>query len=174
MGLDDWSTKLQNLAKKTGEIAQTASEKTGEIAQTVAKASGELAQTAAKKSIEVLEITKLNVKITEEKSAIKARYEKMGKYIYEKYADCAEQAPEDFKDFLNDIKEYNTNISNFKEKINEIKASGTKEEFEFEEFEESGEEPINNEGEAAENTTEEASEDSLSENKDKDNASVND
>ena len=107
---------IKNFAKMT-------TKKTGTVAQTIAEASGEFAQSAAKKSKEVMEITKLRFKIMEDKSEIKANSDRLGRYMYEKYADCIEEAPEDVKDFLDEIYQLYEEISQLNDKIAEIKAA---------------------------------------------------
>ncbi len=101
MGLfDDLSDKLQDVAKKSGEFAQT----------------------AAKKSGELIEITKLNIKIKENESDIRKQFLEIGKIINDRYEN-ADEIPEEFKDFIDVIKIKKETISELKNKINEIKTS---------------------------------------------------
>lgn len=88
--------------------------------QNVTKKSVELAQSAAKKSGDMMEIAKLNYKIKEEESLIKETYLKLGKMIYEQY--CNENdVPDDMLKLVNLIKQRKNEISILNCKIQDIK-----------------------------------------------------
>ena len=95
---DDLGSKLQNVAKKSGEVAQS----------------------AAKKSGDLLEIGKLNLKIKENEGLIKGKYVEIGETIFAKYEN-AEEVPEEFEAFINEIKGKKADIEELKGKIEEIK-----------------------------------------------------
>lgn len=99
MGLfDDLSGKLQDVAKKSGEMAQT----------------------AAKKSSDLIEITKLNIKIKESESDIRRNLVGIGKIVLEKYENESE-IPDEFKEFINIIRVKKEVIEDLKSKIDYIK-----------------------------------------------------
>ena len=100
---------FENLGKKVSGFAQVA-----------AKKSGELAQTAAKKSGEMIEITKLNMSISNEEEIIKKRYTEIGKQYVESL-DSGEDFSASVHEMCNEIKQSKENISHIKEKINQIK-----------------------------------------------------
>lgn len=80
----------------------------------------EAAQEVAKRSGELVEVTKLNINISNEEEKIRKLYLKMGKKIYETYKD---QQPVDneFEETCKEIDAIFENIENMKQKILEIK-----------------------------------------------------
>lgn len=81
---------------------------------------GNLAKTVGDKTSDVVEITKLNTKISSEKSAIADIQKKIGEYYYNKHASGVE-LDEDVINLCNMIDEHNKNISKAQEDIANIK-----------------------------------------------------
>lgn len=93
--------------------------------QNVVKKSEELAQSTAKKSGELLEITSLNLKIKEEERAIKAKYAEMGKVLFDKYCD-SNTVPDEFSNFIHEIQAKKETISILRQKIDKLKETECK------------------------------------------------
>ena len=79
-----------------------------------------MAQTAAKKSSDLIEITKLNIKIKESESDIRRNLVEIGKIVLEKYENESE-IPDEFKEFINIIRVKKEVIEDLKSKIDYIK-----------------------------------------------------
>lgn len=74
----------------------------------------------AQKSSELVEVTKLNLSISAEEDKIKKVYGDIGKALYEAYA-RGEEVSEAFKESCEQIKVYEQNIKQMKQKILELK-----------------------------------------------------
>ena len=80
---------------------------------------GEAAQAAAKKSGEMVEIVKLKRDIGGEEDKIQNMFREIGKKVYDNFCANQEAGPE-FQEICLNIRTCEENISELKEKINEI------------------------------------------------------
>lgn len=80
----------------------------------------EAAQAAAKKSGELMEVTKINMNITQEEDKIKKLYTNIGKKVYESYLKDPDNYAQ-FKEECEAIGSHNENIKKMKARILEAK-----------------------------------------------------
>ena len=92
----------------------------GGTLQNVAKKSGELAHSAVKKSGELVEITKLNIKIKENETNIKKNFEEIGQLVFEQYKTSG-IIPLEFKDHIYNIENKQSEIIEIRNNIEKIK-----------------------------------------------------
>jgi len=78
------------------------------------------AKAAAKKSGDIVEITKLNISIGTEEDKIEKIYKKIGKEIFNRYQDI-DQLPVDIKSYCAEIQQHIENITQMRNKINELR-----------------------------------------------------
>ncbi len=88
--------------------------------ENLGKKVGEAAQAAAKKSSELMEVTKINMNITQEEDKIKKLYTEMGKKIYEDYCSDPGSASQ-FAEQCEAIGTHRETIDNLKKRIREVK-----------------------------------------------------
>ncbi|MBQ4339993.1 MAG: hypothetical protein IJC41_03220 [Firmicutes bacterium] len=81
---------------------------------------GAIAKTAADKTGDVVETTKLNIKVNEEKGKIKELMAEVGKYYYEKFRG-GEELPVEVVDLFCKIKDAEAAIDDMQEQIRSVK-----------------------------------------------------
>lgn len=81
----------------------------------------ETAKAAAKKSGDLVEVTKLNMNISNEEGKIEKAYEEIGKLVYESFK-RGEEVAEAFRGQCELIRSYEEVISEMKQKILELKS----------------------------------------------------
>lgn len=81
---------------------------------------GAIAKTAADKTGDVVETTKLNIKVNEEKGKIKDLMSEVGQYYYEKFR-SGEELPVEVVDLFCKVKDSETAIEEMQEQIRTVK-----------------------------------------------------
>ena len=81
---------------------------------------GAIAKTAADKTGDVVETTKLNIKINEEKSKISSCMEEVGRYYFEKFLN-GEEFPVEITDLFCRVKDSEELIEDMPEQIRAVK-----------------------------------------------------
>lgn len=81
---------------------------------------GAIAKTAADKTGDVVETTKLNIKINEEKGKIKELMEEVGRLYFEKFQN-GEELPLEVTDLFCKVKDSEEQISQLQEQIKAVK-----------------------------------------------------
>ncbi len=92
--------------------------------ESISKKVTDTARAAAKKSGDIVEVTKLNLSIAAEEDKIKRKYMEIGKTVYEAYVN-GEEIPYSFRKLCEDVKEYEKNIEEMKEKVLQLKGLKT-------------------------------------------------
>ncbi|MCX7923380.1 MAG: zinc ribbon domain-containing protein [Clostridia bacterium] len=80
----------------------------------------ETARAAAKKSSDIVEVTKLTMAINTEEDKIEKAYAEIGKIVYLKFAE-GEAVADEVKGFCEDIKLFEQNIEEIKQKILDLR-----------------------------------------------------
>ena len=88
--------------------------------ENLTKKVSDTAKAAAKKSSEIVEVTKLNMNISAEEDKIKKAYADIGKQVYDAYSN-GEEVAENYISICEQIRSYEDNIKETKQKILELK-----------------------------------------------------
>ena len=83
---------------------------------------GAIAKTAADKTGDVVETTKLNIKLNEEKSKMKDHMETIGKYYYDLITAEGGEIPEAIRDEVCQIKDIEETMADLQDQIKELKS----------------------------------------------------
>ena len=94
----------------------------GDVAKNIGKSAGDFAKQVGDKTNDALEISKLNTKISAENAEIEKEKKKLSDALFERFA-RGEEAPEEVKEFCDNIKSHLLNIDGFKEEIEKVKAA---------------------------------------------------
>ena len=78
-----------------------------------------IVDTVKSEASDAVEVTKLRSKISKEKSAVKANYQKIGELIYEKYKDGG--AEDEIAAIITEISTSKENINGYNNDINKLK-----------------------------------------------------